>query len=111
MENIIYTAAVLGSLCSEGADKPGVVASVVKRLHDIDVKLTAYVRDEDKSGIDRTDCIDALMDVAKDLFDLLRLTTPGELVFSGAIAAEKTGCLVIEMPGTSWDTAAPLLLS
>ena len=39
MENVIYAAAVLGSLCVDNAAGPGIVANVLQSLHSIDQRI------------------------------------------------------------------------
>ena len=108
MENALYTAVVLGNLLDNNASAPGVAASAIKKLYEIDRQLAEMAAEEDRSGIDHTDASERLMDQAQALLETLPLAHKAELFYSDEQAPEQSGRLRLEIPGTPWDADAPL---
>jgi len=108
MENVLYTAVVLGNLLENNASAPGVAASAIKKLYEIDRQLAEMVAEEDRSGIDHTDASERLMVQAQALVGQLRLANKAELFFCDEQAPGQNGRLRLEIPGTPWDADAPL---
>lgn len=111
MSNVIYTAAVMGSLCNCGAEKPGIIASVLAKLVEIDAKLTRFAEEEDKSGIDHTAESEELLEMAAGAVERLDGILAVEVYYNDEIPQGAKGRLRLELPGTPWDSAAPLFLS
>jgi len=108
MENLIYTAVVLGNLTENNASAPGAVAGVVHQLHTLDSTLTEMAAEEDRSGIDHTDATERLFEKAKELVASLPLSNKVELYYTDELGPDQNGRLRLEIPGTPWDGDAPL---
>lgn len=108
MENLIYTAVVLGNLAENNASAPGAIAAAVRKLHALDSKITEIAAEEDRSGIDHTDATERLFEQAGELVANLRLFNKAELYYTDELASGQKGRLRLEITGTPWDADAPL---
>ena len=110
-KGLIYTAAVLGSLCSEGAHNPGIVATVVSKLAAFDQEITQLVAEEQRLGVEHADELKLLIDMSNENLRKLQLCKQVKLNFDKEVPKAGKGRMRLEIPGTPWDVDAPLLLS
>ncbi len=116
MENVIYAAAVLGSLCVDNAAGPGIVANVLQALHSIDQRILVLAPpDCPRCDGDWLPEEEALFKQAGEQLERLK-TTLGlkvELHYNNQVPEAARSRLRLEVPAqpTAWDVDSPLYLS
>jgi hypothetical protein len=113
MKNVLYTVAVLASLCDDNANSPNVVASVIDILHGIDQRMLDLVRTDAQMLNDQ----EALLQ--KSFFDMAdaqieKLSEIGlnaELYYNDELPFGVRSRFRIVIPNSAWDYDAPLYLS
>lgn len=113
MKNVLYTVAVLASLCGDNANHPNVIASVVSNLHDIDQRMLALLPaddtmlDEEGSKVQQSlwDLVEPQMERLLDTGMKVHLRYNDEMPFG-----ERSRFSII-IPNSAWDEESPLYLS